>query len=181
MNVRNKKIAIYGGRNNWKAAHNLHTKSFSFKKENTYIYTNVNARALNIIAVEDSVKGARCYKVEAKEYELFKGQWFVTHTNGDVYYLNDIQYTMDWYKKFGWDAWYRLGNDVKWKAPKVVDYLVPHLCFGWSILSKAYLDYLRKEIDEDRKEDWYLSDSSMATEELEVVEAFIKEKGLVIT
>ena len=181
MNVRDKKIAIYGGRNNWIAQHNLHTKSFSFKKENTYIYTNVNARALNIIAVDDMVKDARCYKVEAKEYELFKGQWFVTHPDGDVYYLNDCQYTMDWYKKFGWDAWYRLGNDVKWKAPKAVDYLVPHLCFGWAILSKAYLDYLRKEIDEDRKEDWYLSDSSIATEELEVVEAFIKEKGLVIT
>ena len=183
MNVRNKKLAIYGGRNNWKAQHALHQNSFGFKVEgpNTYIWTNNNATPTGFIAVKDMVDDKRCYKVMAKSYELFKGSWFVTHVNGDVFYLNGCEATVPYFNRHGWDAFYTEGNNVTYKAPKQGDYLTPHLCFGFAVVCKSFLGYLRKEIESDRKE--YgdkAAEESQATYELGQIEAFIKKESIAI-
>ena len=103
MNIRNKKVAIRKVRNDFRAVHDLQTKRFGFKVEgpDTYIWTNVNARMYNVIATEDSVPDARCFKVEAKSYELFRGDWFVTHPDGEVFYLNSVEMTQGYYDKWG--------------------------------------------------------------------------------
>ena len=180
MNIRNKKRAIYGGRNNWKALSALETESFGFTVEgpNTYIWTNNNATPSGVIAVKDKVDDGRCFKVVAKSYELFKGSWFVTHTNGDVYYLMGCETTLPYFFKYGYEAFLVKGNNVKYKKAKKGDYKVPHLCYGWSVLSKEYIDYLKKEIEIDKKESWYELDSSLATTELQEVEAYINHSGV---
>ena len=182
MNIRDKKLAIYAGRNNWKALHNLHRKSFGFKVEgpDTYIWDNHNSRATNVIAVKDMVEDKKCFKVAAKSYELFKGSWFVTHPDGTVFFLDCVEYTLGYYNKFNWEAWYREGNNVTYKSPKQGDYKVPHLCFGWSIVGKDHLERLRKEVIEDKKESWFLTDSSIAADELALIEAFIKKESIAI-
>ena len=57
---------------------------------------------------------------------------------------------------------------------------LPHLCFGWSIVGKDHLERLRKEVIEDKKESWFLTDSSIAADELALIEAFIKKESIVI-
>jgi hypothetical protein len=180
MNVKNKKVAIRKVRNDFKAVHDLHTKSFGFKVEgpDTYIWNNVNARMNNVIATEDSVPNAKCFKVEAKSYELFRGDWFVTHTNGDVYYLNSVEMTQGYYDKWGYGAWYTKGESLKHKAAKKGDYKVPHLCYGWRVLSDEYLAQLRKEVEEDKKDEFYHDETPFSVLELETVEAYIKKEGL---
>ena len=183
MNVRNKKLAIRRGRDNWRALHALDTKSFGFKVEgpNTYVWTNNNARPSGIIAVKDMVEDGRCYKVMAKSYELFQGSWFVTHLNGDVFYLNGCEVTVPYFNKHGYEAYLVKGNDVVYKKAKQGDYLTPHLCYGFAVICKTFLDYLRKEIECDRKE--YgdkAAEESQATYELEQIEAYIKATNLVI-
>ena len=63
------------------------------------------------------------------------------------------------------------------KRAKEGDHKVPHLCFGWKVLSKKYLDDLKKEVAEDKKETWYTG-NSIVTYELETAEAFIKKESL---
>ena len=178
MNVKNKKVAIRKVRNDFKAVHDLHTKSFGFKVEGpgTYIWTNVNARMYNVIATEDSVPDARCFKVEAKSYELFRGDWFVTHPDGEVFYLNSVEMTQGYYDKWGYGAWYTKGESLKHKAAKKGDYKVPHLCYGWRVLSNEYLAQLRKEVEEDLADEF--DETPFSQLELEVVEAYIKKEKL---
>ena len=180
MNIRNKKLAIRKGRDNWNALSALHNKSFGFKVEgpDTYIWTNKNATPSGIIAVKDMDDDKRCYKVKAKSYELFQGSWFVTHENGDIYYLNGCEVTVPYFNKHGYEAYLVKGNDVVYKKAKQGDYLTPHLCFGFSVVCKSFLDYLRKEIEIDKKESWYETDSSQATYELEQIEAYINHTGI---
>jgi hypothetical protein len=46
-------------------------------------------------------------------------------------------------------------------------------------LSKKYLDDLKKEVAEDKKETWYTG-NSIATYELETAEAFIKKESITL-
>jgi len=181
LNIRDKKLAIRKGRDNYKALYALHRKSFGFKVEgpDTYIWTNNNATPNNWIAEKDMVEDEKCYKVKAKSYELFKGSWFVTHEDGDIFFLNGCEVTLSYFDKYGWEAFYREGNNVKYKRAKQGDYKVPHLCFGWKVLSKKYLDDLKKEVAEDKKETWYTG-NSIATYELETAETFIKKESITL-
>jgi len=183
MNIRNKRLSIRKGRDNWRALNELDTKSFGFKVEgpNTYIWTNNNATASGIIALKDKVEDGRCFKVKAKSYELFQGSWFVTHENGDIYYLNGCEVTVPYFNKHGYEAYLVKGNDVVYKKAKQGDYLTPHLCFGFAVICKSFLDYLRKEIEYDTKNYGKTEAAkSQATYELEQIEAYINHTGVKI-
>lgn len=183
MNIRNKRLAIRKGRDTWRALSALDTKSFGFKVEgpDTYIWTNKNATPSGIIAVKDMVDDKRCYKVKAKSYELFQGSWFVKHENGDIYYLNGCEVTVPYFNKHGYEAYLVKGNHVKYKKAKQGDYKIPHLCFGFAVVCTSFLDYLRKEIELDRKNYGdQAAKESQATYELEQIEAYINHTGVKI-